>query len=355
MSMRSEITFGQRWKVRNKLLCIEKQLIGANKSYDRLPIATASEVNESSDTPIENDARESLVGYTIGIDRHRCLVFGPLQYVTIRESIQASNRPCRTTNYPQISLRERPQIQGGSYRTLINSWGTGVLTLANEAIDLSFQGGWSFVGRRLPVRETTLRSFSKNPRAPWQISFHLCSPTGEEPQHRYATISRIFTPHLGLTKFSRRWAPHDLTDDQKHLRCKVSERLLNAAGFSQVAIRDESQFSCHFQSTYFYVESHAAVPPRTKTMVIIQRAGITIFFTGTKFLTLHVIPCEERVNQNYVLVIPLIGCWGKESRLRQNCWSPLTEVFEDGRLNDRNEVCGRKKRFVRLKLREDVS
>jgi hypothetical protein len=66
------------------------------------------------------------------------------------------------------------------------------------------------------------------------------------------TISRILTAHLGRRKFSRTWAPHDLTDDQEQLRSEISERLLNVltndefAAFPQVTTGDESSFSCHY-------------------------------------------------------------------------------------------------------------
>jgi hypothetical protein len=36
---------------------------------------------------------------------------------------------------------------------------------------------------------------------------------------------RIFKPHLGLQKFSRKWFLHELTDDHKGLRPKISEEL----------------------------------------------------------------------------------------------------------------------------------
>jgi hypothetical protein len=94
------------------------------------------------------------------------------------------------------------------------------------------------------------------------------------------TISRILTAHLGLRKFRRRWAPHDLIHNLKQLRCEISERLLNVlrndedAGFSQVTIGDESWHSCHYQSTYCYVKSRAAVSPKTKTTIATQRALI---------------------------------------------------------------------------------
>jgi hypothetical protein len=96
------------------------------------------------------------------------------------------------------------------------------------------------------------------------------------------TISRILTGHLGLRKFTRRWAPQNLTDDQKQLRREIPKGLLNAlrndesAVFSQVTIGNKSWFSCHYQSTYCYVKSRAAVPQE-------QKLALDVIHRETKF------------------------------------------------------------------------
>jgi hypothetical protein len=57
------------------------------------------------------------------------------------------------------------------------------------------------------------------------------------------TTSRILTAHIELKKFARKWAPRDLTDNQKQLKWEISEKLVNvltndeSAGFSQVTRR----------------------------------------------------------------------------------------------------------------------
>jgi histone-lysine N-methyltransferase SETMAR len=123
------------------------------------------------------------------------------------------------------------------------------------------------------------------------------------------TISRILKTHLGLRKFSRRWVPHDLTDDQKRSRCAISEGLLNAlkndecAGFSHVTTGDESWFSYRYQSTHCYAKSRVDVPPRTKTTIGTKKAMVTIFFTATKLLVLDVLPRGNKFNQDYFLTI----------------------------------------------------
>jgi hypothetical protein len=61
-----------------------------------------------------------------------------------------------------------------------------------------------------------------------------------------STISRILTAHLGLRQFSRRSAPHDLTDDQKQLRREISERLLNVLRSDESA--ESSQVTRGYES-----------------------------------------------------------------------------------------------------------
>jgi hypothetical protein len=119
----------------------------------------------------------------------------------------------------------------------------------------------------------------------------------------------MLTGHLGVRKFSRGWELHELTDDQKQLKCQILERLLNvlrndeSAEYSQVTRAEESWFSCHDQSTYCYLKSRAGVPPTIKTIIATKRALVALFFTGTKLLALSLIPRKKNCNQNYVLVI----------------------------------------------------
>jgi hypothetical protein len=64
-----------------------------------------------------------------------------------------------------------------------------------------------------------------------------------------SAIGRILKTHLGLEKFSRKWVPHELTEDQKRSRCEISRGLLNglkndeSTPFSHVATEGRPWFS----------------------------------------------------------------------------------------------------------------
>jgi hypothetical protein len=117
----------------------------------------------------------------------------------------------------------------------------------------------------------------------------------------------------------------------------MSERLLNvlshdeSAGFSQVTRRDQSWFSCHYQSIYCYVKSHVAGPPRTQTTIATKRALVTIVFTGTKRLALDVIPREKTFHLKYVLVILIPESPRENTNARRRAGNSLLLVSMDGR------------------------
>jgi hypothetical protein len=121
------------------------------------------------------------------------------------------------------------------------------------------------------------------------------------------TIIRILKTNPGLKKFSKRWVPHDLTDDQKRIRCTISAGLLDvlrndeSSGFSHVATGGESWFSYHYKSTHCYAKSREEVATKTKATLVTKKAIVTIFFTGTKLLILGILPRERKFNQGYFL------------------------------------------------------
>jgi histone-lysine N-methyltransferase SETMAR len=138
------------------------------------------------------------------------------------------------------------------------------------------------------------------------------------------TISRILTTHLGLRKFSRRWVPHELTDDQKLSRIQISAELLTSlrndefGGFCHIATGDESWFSYRYESTHCYAKSREGVPPRTRTTIGTKRAMVTIFFTGAKLLVLDMLPRDQKFNQDHFLaaIAPHLSSENSNARRR---------------------------------------
>jgi hypothetical protein len=72
--------------------------------------------------------------------------------------------------------------------------------------------------------------------------------------------------------------------------------------------------------------SHA---PRTKTTIATKKALVTAFFTGTKLLTLNVIPREKRLNQNYFLGILIPELSRENMNARRRVGNNLPLVFMD--------------------------
>jgi hypothetical protein len=67
-----------------------------------------------------------------------------------------------------------------------------------------------------------------------------------------------------------------------------------STGLFSVATGDESGFSYRDESMHCHTKSREKVQPRTKTTTATERGMVTIFFTGTKLLTLDAVPRDKK-------------------------------------------------------------
>jgi hypothetical protein len=185
-----------------------------------------------------------------------------------------------------------------------------LFNFASEAMDLSVQRGDLSCeedqrsGRLfLDLSERIRRRLDKFP-------FTSARVLAKHFRTSLPAMRRTLKTHLRLQKFSRRWVSHDLTDDQKRLKCEISNNLLIALrndeppSFSHVVTGDESWFSYCYEAMHCYAKSHEEVLSRTKITIATERAMVTLFFTGTKLLVLYIRPGKEKFNQD--LFLPLL-------------------------------------------------
>jgi hypothetical protein len=112
-------------------------------------------------------------------------------------------------------------------------------------------------------------------------------------------VKEILRRELGLKKFSRRWVPYLLSDDQKKLQVDASPMLLSLLGryaehnFKRIATGDESWFRYSSYSDSVFPGSRESVVPRIRRDISRQQTMLTIFFTSTRLLVLEALPKDK--------------------------------------------------------------
>jgi hypothetical protein len=126
-------------------------------------------------------------------------------------------------------------------------------------------------------------------------------------------VKEILRRELGVKKFSRRWAPHLLSDDQKKLQIDSSQKLLSVLAmytehyFEGIATGDQSWSQCSSYSDSMLADSRESVLPRIPQDNSGQETMITLFFTSTRLLLLEALPKDIKFNQDYFLQAILSG------------------------------------------------
>jgi hypothetical protein len=100
-----------------------------------------------------------------------------------------------------------------------------------------------------------------------------------------STVHDILSRELGPRKFSRRWAPYQLSEPQKKVRVSTSIELLSLLNqysglqFEGIATGDEP-WVCHLiESDQMFVCRREEVIPRFRSRFSIKKAMITVFVT----------------------------------------------------------------------------
>jgi hypothetical protein len=121
------------------------------------------------------------------------------------------------------------------------------------------------------------------------------------------TIKHILKRELGLQRFSRRWVPHSLSESQNDDRKTLAINILSlirqqmSISFSRIVTEDESWFLSLYQYDHMFATSRDEVIPRTKQTIGAQKVMLTIFFTGTKLISLNALSPGGRFIQDYFI------------------------------------------------------
>jgi histone-lysine N-methyltransferase SETMAR len=119
------------------------------------------------------------------------------------------------------------------------------------------------------------------------------------------TIRDVLTRDLGLTRFTRRWVPHELSRANKARRVEDSRLLLeelrkdSRRDFDHIMTGDESWFYYSYDSSSMFARDRASVVPRVSKTIGSKKAMITIFFTGRRLLRLVYLPQGQKYNKEY--------------------------------------------------------
>jgi hypothetical protein len=132
-------------------------------------------------------------------------------------------------------------------------------------------------------------------------------------------IKEILRRQLGLRKFSRRWAPHTLSDDQKANRVRDSRVLLAILqrlqdnSVERISTDDESWFLYEYKSDSIFAASREAVPQRCKHKIQAKKKMVIVFFTPTRLVVLDALPHGQTFTQEYCITDVLPCCRKKSS------------------------------------------
>jgi hypothetical protein len=145
--------------------------------------------------------------------------------------------------------------------------------------------------------------------AAFLLEFPFAS-AGQMAKHFHSsrtTIKEILSRRLGLRKFPRRWAPHQLSDHQKDVRVRDSKALLAILrrlqdnSFEGISIEDESGFLYEHRSDSMFADSRETVTPRYRHEIQCKKTMITIFFIPTRLLVLDALPHGQTFTQEYFM------------------------------------------------------
>jgi hypothetical protein len=119
----------------------------------------------------------------------------------------------------------------------------------------------------------------------------------------HTTIKDILRRQLGLRRFSRRWVPHQLSEDQKTALVRDSiarlaiVRPLQDNSFERLSPGDESWFLYEYLSGSMFAASRETIRSRCEHKIQGKKTMITVFFTTTLLLILNALPHSQTFTQ----------------------------------------------------------
>ena len=121
------------------------------------------------------------------------------------------------------------------------------------------------------------------------------------------TVLKVLSEDMGLRRFTRKWVPHDLTEEQKLKRVDMSKSILKILekaekkNFINIMTGDESWFYFNYQSSHMYAASRDEVPTSTQKKIDSEKIMLTMFFNGNSLLCIDFLPKGKKYNQRYFI------------------------------------------------------
>jgi transposase len=150
-----------------------------------------------------------------------------------------------------------------------------------------------------------------------------------------STVKEIMTRELGLKKYTRRWVPHELSEDQKKFRVDQSRMPLDILqlyaehNFEGIVTDHESWFRCSTYSDSTFAASAEDVIPRTKQNMSAKKTMIMIFFTSNRLLVLNSLSKGTKFNQYYFIDAGLTELYSEKARIARRKCVPAFSVHID--------------------------
>lgn len=121
------------------------------------------------------------------------------------------------------------------------------------------------------------------------------------------TVKEILQRDLQMRKYSRKWVPYELSDENKKCRVEcangILEELRNDAqnNYEHICTGDESWYIWLNQSSSMFAQSREKVDLRIRQTISSKKTLITIFFTGTNLIAIDDLPKGRRFTQDYFI------------------------------------------------------
>ena len=130
---------------------------------------------------------------------------------------------------------------------------------------------------------------------------------------------------MNSKKYSKKWLPHLLTNEQKLKRVQESEELLKILkadepnNFANIITGDESWFNMHYDHAFQWAPNPDSVTPRLRQSINTKKRMVTIFFTGVGLITVKILDPGLKFNSTHF------------------CGCILSSIVKNGRIGTRKK------------------
>lgn len=123
----------------------------------------------------------------------------------------------------------------------------------------------------------------------------------------YSTIKYYLKNELSMKKYTLRWIPYSLNEEQKNLRVERSKKILSILTkkkrkpLSRIITGDESWFGFYYPYSSQYKHTKSSVSQRIKSEFSYKKVMVTIFFSYSGFHVIDFLPKGQNFNSQYMI------------------------------------------------------